>query len=332
MDAPYPTWYTQGYSGYPLYPKYGGYQLFGGTSAAGPHVAAAAALMLQLNSDCGTVAKDIIEATAYADAYTGAITPYPGFDAWTSVWGYGKLNVCAAVEQVSYIPVIQEISVTPENPEYDDTVTVSMKIINTNSVFFDWSVDGFNHSHVSLLSLSGGYYTATIPAFTFGQTVWYRINPINSSAIVNPTIEDTYTVGDTVAPIISSFMHNATAQIYDTTFISVSVEVTDAVNASGMSSVVLEFTVDDWVTTNYVPMISNGTHYNGIITPNPVPFEVKFHVVAYDNAMNSVTTAEVSSTVVEPGIVGLLGDNMYLIIGVAAVIFILLIIVIIRRR
>lgn len=332
IDAPYPTWYAQGYSGYPLYPKYGGYQLFGGTSAAGPHVAAAAALMLQLNSDCGTVVKNIIEATAYPDAYTGAITPYPGFDAWTSVWGYGKLNVCAAVEQVAYIPVIQEVSLTPENPEYDDAVSVSMKIINANSVFFDWSVDDFNHSHVSLLSLSSGYYTASIPTFGYGQKVWYRINPINSSAIANPTIEETYIVGDTVAPIISSFMHNATAQIYDTTFISVSVEVSDAVNASGMFSVVLEYTVDDWGTTNYLPMTPNGTHYNGIIPPNPVQLEVKFQVVAYDNAMNSATTTEVTSTVVEPGIGGLIGDNLYLIIGIAGVIFVLLIIVIIRRR
>ncbi|MGY5859825.1 MAG: S8 family serine peptidase [Candidatus Thorarchaeota archaeon] len=332
MDAPYPNWYTQGYSGFPLYPKYGGYQLFGGTSAAGPHVAAAAALMLQLNAHCGSVVKNIIEATAYQDGFTGVLPVYPAIAAITQVWGYGKLNVCAAVEQVGYIPVVQEISISPENPEYDDTVTLSMKVINVNSVLFDWSIDDFVHSHVSLLSLSGGYYTATIPAINYGQKVWYRFNPINSSSIANPTIEDTYIVGDTVAPIISSFVHNATAQVVDPTYIEVSVAASDAVNASGISGVVLEVTVDNWVSTNTFPLVSNGTHYNGLIDPFPVPSEVKFLVVVTDNAMNTASTAEVTYTVVEPGLGGLIGDNLYLIIGVGAVVLILIVCIVIRRR
>lgn len=344
MDAPYPTWYTQGYSGLQLYSLYGGYQLFGGTSAAGPHVAAAAALMLQLNGNCGNIVKDLIEASAYQDAYTPPLAVYPLFDAMTGVWGYGKLNVCAAVEQVSYLPVVQELSITPENPEYDDSVTLSMKVVNVNSVFFDWSIDNFNHSHVTLLSLSGGYYTATIPGFTYGQQVWYRINPINTSAVINPTIQETYTVGDTIAPTIGSYVHNATAYALDGTTVEVIVEVSEAVNASGIFSVVLEHTVDNWANVNYVAMNSNGTHYIGHVPPAPIPMEVKFRVVVYDNAMNSATTSEytynfvsalptttTSTTGTGTGIVDWIQDNLYLVIG-AGVIVLLVLIVCIKRK
>jgi hypothetical protein len=345
MDSSYPSWYTPGYSGLAVYPKYGGYALFGGTSAAGPHVAGAAALMLQLNGNCGDVVKDLIEASAYQDAYTPPLAVYPAFDAMTGVWGYGKLNVCAAVEEVSYIPVIEEVTVTPENPEYDETVSVSMKIINVNSVFFDWSDDNFNNSHVTLLSLSGGYYTATIPARKYGQQMWYRIMPINTSAIVNPVVERTYTVDDTIAPSIGSYIHNATEYVLDPTWIDLAIEVSEPANASGIWSVVIHFTVDNWASTNYIPLVTNGTHYVGTISPNPVSSVVKFKVVVYDNAMNSDSTAEFiynvvdtlptttsSSTATSTGVGSWLSDNLYLVIGVGAVVLILVLIIIIKRR
>jgi hypothetical protein len=251
----------------------------------------------------------------------------------TGVWGYGKLNVCAAVEEVWNLPVVQELSVSPENPEYDETVTLSMKVINVNQVFFDWSIDNFNTSHVTLLSLSGGYYTETIPAFPYGQQVWYRFMPINTSAITNPVIQGTYTVDDTVAPVISSFIHNATTYVLDPSYIDVAVEVSEAVNASGIFSVVLEFTVDDWASTNYIPLTFDGTNYVGVIAPNPAPMQVKFRVVAYDNAMNSAVTDEVTYNVVTelPG--SWISDNLLLIAGVAvAVIVLFVILVMIRRR
>lgn len=346
MDSPYPSWYTEGYSGYPLYSVYGGYQLFGGTSAAGPHVAGAAALMLQLNGNCGSIAKDLIEASAYQDGYTPPLVSYPAFDGTTSVWGYGKLNVCAAIEEVSYIPVIEELTMTPEHPEYDDTVTVNVKVSNVNAVFFDWSTDDFNHSHVTVLSLSGGYYSGTIPGFKYGQQVWYRINPINTSAIINPTIEDTYTVDDTIAPVISSFTHNATEYALDPSWIDVAVDVSEPMNASGLWSVVIHFTVDNWASTNYVPMTFNGTHYVGTILPNPYPLVVQFKVVVYDNALNSVSTAEITYTVVTviptitttgttngtTGITDWLQDNLIVVAAAGAVVFLLLIVIVSRRR
>ena len=110
------------------------------------------------------------------------------------------------------------------------------------------------------------------------------------------------------------------------------VEVSEPVNASGLFAVVLEFSVDNWSSINYIPMAFNGTHYYGVIMPNPPQLIARFHVVAYDNAMNIATTSEVVYRSVEPNTGGLIGDNLYLIIGIGVVIVLLLICMFTRRR
>lgn len=68
----------------------GKYIRFGGTSAAGPIVAGAIALMLQMNPTLTTdQVREILHATATTDEFTGAV---PNAD-----WGYGKLNIEGAV-------------------------------------------------------------------------------------------------------------------------------------------------------------------------------------------------------------------------------------------
>lgn len=69
----------------------GQYVRFGGTSAAGPIVVGTVALMLEVNPDLtGYVVQHILQQTATSDAFTG---PVPNDD-----WGYGKLNIEAAVQ------------------------------------------------------------------------------------------------------------------------------------------------------------------------------------------------------------------------------------------
>jgi subtilisin family serine protease len=68
----------------------GSYRQFSGTSAAGPHVAAAAALVLQSNP--GYTAQDAavrLTANAATDAFTGEV--------YNDTWGYGKLRILPAV-------------------------------------------------------------------------------------------------------------------------------------------------------------------------------------------------------------------------------------------
>jgi subtilisin family serine protease len=68
----------------------GKYQWFGGTSAAGPHVAGAAALLLQNKPWLGhNMVKTIIQMTARTDGFTG-VCPNDN-------WGYGKLDCLGAI-------------------------------------------------------------------------------------------------------------------------------------------------------------------------------------------------------------------------------------------
>ncbi|MFX0106739.1 MAG: S8 family serine peptidase, partial [Candidatus Hodarchaeota archaeon] len=65
------AWYAGPGGALPLNPTFGGYRLFSGTSAAGPHVAGAAALMLQSNPSSGIEVGSILTSTAVTDGFTG---------------------------------------------------------------------------------------------------------------------------------------------------------------------------------------------------------------------------------------------------------------------
>ncbi|TFG30869.1 hypothetical protein EU528_07595, partial [Candidatus Thorarchaeota archaeon] len=84
------TWllWFNNYGSLPYDAQFASYRLFSGTSAAGPHVAGCAALLLQIDSTSGNQVKTIIELTARNDGFTGAV---PNND-----WGAGKLDVEAA--------------------------------------------------------------------------------------------------------------------------------------------------------------------------------------------------------------------------------------------
>jgi subtilisin family serine protease len=72
----------------------GWYVRFGGTSGSAPIVVGAVALMLQMQPALtANQVRQILQSTAVSDAYTGA-TPNP-------TWGYGKLNLLAALDALS---------------------------------------------------------------------------------------------------------------------------------------------------------------------------------------------------------------------------------------
>ncbi|MDD4858148.1 MAG: S8 family serine peptidase, partial [Candidatus Krumholzibacteria bacterium] len=82
----YSTHSSQDGSGYPV----GSYRQFSGTSAAGPHVAAACALVSQKypSASMEDVAY-LITSHAGTDAYTGSV--------YNDTWGWGKLRILNAV-------------------------------------------------------------------------------------------------------------------------------------------------------------------------------------------------------------------------------------------
>lgn len=86
----------------------GAYQIFGGTSGAGPHVAGAAALIKQLLPDAtGLEVRDAIRAGAVTDSDVVATDEHDVAD----VWGAGKLNV--------YRSLFAEDALAPSPPVID---------------------------------------------------------------------------------------------------------------------------------------------------------------------------------------------------------------------
>ncbi len=74
---------------------HGGYRQFSGTSAAGPHVAAAAALVWQADPDLARIeVEQLLEQYAIEDEWTGAT--------YNDTWGHGKIRI---EELINYLEV-----------------------------------------------------------------------------------------------------------------------------------------------------------------------------------------------------------------------------------
>lgn len=86
----------------------GGYRQFSGTSAAGPHVAAAAALVLQADPDLGRgEVESLLEQYALEDEFTGPV--------YNDTWGYGKLRVDDLVAYLD-VPMTAPLVGLPDSP------------------------------------------------------------------------------------------------------------------------------------------------------------------------------------------------------------------------
>lgn len=102
----YDVYTTRSHTDAGQYPP-GGYRQFSGTSAAGPHVAAAAALVQQAYPDAemGQV-EWLINSGAVADAYTGPVH--------NDTWGYGKLRIVSALRYATAVTDMADGERPPE--------------------------------------------------------------------------------------------------------------------------------------------------------------------------------------------------------------------------
>jgi hypothetical protein len=185
------TWYN-GYGALPFDQQFGSYRLFSGTSASGPHVAGAAALMLQVNSTIGNQVKTIIESTAVSDGFTGVV-PNPE-------WGQGKLDVEAAVSFLlddTTPPIIGIHDRIPFAPNSTQTVLINVTV--TDDIAVDTVIlSYYNGTTWFNLTMSWNgltYYDESIPALLAGTAVNYRFytNDTSGNWAVSGTFSYTVT-------------------------------------------------------------------------------------------------------------------------------------------
>ena len=187
--TPYLSWYNQG--GLPFGEQFGSYRLFSGTSAAGPHVAGCAALLLQIDPTIGSQVKTIIESTARSDAFTLAV---PNND-----WGAGKLDVEAAAAVVladTDAPLFGLHTRIPNIPTDTESVLVQVEVSDASGV--DTVILSYNNGTLWMnitMTWNGITYNATIPAYPNGTTIDYRFYANDTLGFWATSSIFSYTVG-----------------------------------------------------------------------------------------------------------------------------------------
>jgi hypothetical protein len=163
------SWYN---TGLPYFQQFGTYRWFSGTSASGPHVAGAAALLLQANSTIGSQVKAIIEITAVSDGFTGAVP--------NDFWGSGKLDIEAAVTYImpppdTTGPVIGSHTRTPWSPTSSDSPLLNVTVTDISGI--DSVILSFWNGttwYNTTMTLVGSFYIGSIPAHPNGTAINYR--------------------------------------------------------------------------------------------------------------------------------------------------------------
>jgi len=115
-----------------------------GTSMAAPHVSGAVALLLSLNPDLDyQEVRNILTSTAAQDFHTGAV-PNDG-------WGYGKLNIGAAIEALAAI----EPPIEPPTPVAVPTIQARTNPVATEASFDIELPDGTRQAWLRVFTISG---------------------------------------------------------------------------------------------------------------------------------------------------------------------------------
>lgn len=136
------------------------YQTFNGTSAATPHVAGVAALILSINPGLTqNQVRDIIESTCtkVGNYNYSTVTGRPN-GTWNNEMGYGLVNAYAAVKAI--YPTLSG----PSTLCYGNSATYSITNLPNNAVV-KWSINGMGLTSVSE---TGGTFTAT-PTYIGGK-------------------------------------------------------------------------------------------------------------------------------------------------------------------
>ena len=181
-------------------------------------------------------------------------------------------------------PTIDNVIQTPETVNYLDSVNITAEITEEGtglqSVELYWRLNG-GYWNISTMSPTGtgGYYVFIGP-HNYNIFVEYYINATDNVDLQGISGTFSYTVTDTVPPVITNLAHTPVSVEY-TDSPTIRCNVTDAM--SGVDTVVLYYRVDGggWSTVAMSP--TSGTGYAGTIPAQAWDAFVEYYVNATDN-------------------------------------------------
>jgi len=250
--------------------------------------------MLQMNSTIGSTVASLIKASASNDSFTSAV-PNPA-------WGFGKLNVSAAVLQEDKLtPTINSVQRTPLGVEYYHQVFFEADITDNSgfvNAYLKHEIGGWTSpTYFSMTQQPSGNYTATIGPFAFDQNVTYSIYANDTAGNDAETVPVSFMIGDSVAPLMINPWRNATTP-GEGRDVAVSIDASEPVNAAGLDIVLLNYTTDSW-STFYVIATTNDTGtYSSTILGQTLGTTVQYFFWANDTEGNINTTPVYSYTTV----------------------------------
>ncbi len=283
------SWYN-GDGALPFRESFGGYRLFSGTSASGPHVAGCAALILQLDSTVGTSVASLIKNNARSDAFTGNVP--------NALWGYGKLDVFAAVSALDTTnPVIHSVSRSAVNVSYDQAMIFEANVTDNNAldkVYLKYQVNGWvSPTWVEMNLQPSGNYTVSLTA-SYG-TVSYTVFANDTAGNSVETSVATYEVFDLTEPWLGNFWRSASTP-GDGNPVDVRVDAVEPSGASGVDTVLLNWSVSG--TWTVATMSATGDTYSATIPGQSEGAIVQYYFIANDTAGNLNVSSIFSYTVV----------------------------------
>ncbi|MHA1928838.1 MAG: hypothetical protein ACTSV2_09730 [Candidatus Thorarchaeota archaeon] len=186
----------------------------------------------------------------------------------------------------------------PQTPTDIQSVLVTATVMDLNDideVILSYSTDsGTTWNNVSMSNIIGNDWTATIPKQAEDVTVIYRVYAKDIFDNWNIGTATAFTVesNDTEGPAIGLSRTPAQPTELDDSIITAT--VTDT---SEISIVMLQYTVDNWITWTNVTMTPSGGQWAGPIPQQEIGVEVKYRVFARDSAGNWATSTSGSYVV-----------------------------------
>ncbi|MGQ4891331.1 MAG: right-handed parallel beta-helix repeat-containing protein [Candidatus Njordarchaeia archaeon] len=197
-------------------------------------------------------------------------------------------------------PEIETPQITPSEPKTNMDVKVEAEIIDgyigvKNATLYYRVNSGAWHSVTMSFNTSNNLWWATIPGQSSGAQVDYYIMAFDNAENMAISQIYSYTVGDEVNPVIDIPQLSPSEPIEGEN-VQVCVSVSD--DYSGVKNVTLYYSVNDgpW---QAVLMSYNSTSglWSGIIPGQTVGSQVKYYIVAYDNAGNRAVSQTYEYTV-----------------------------------